>query len=59
MLACSSLKMQDVGAQRLYLENKRLNPRVGILWAVTDPAQRAELYAKMFNAPATTIVRTP
>lgn len=57
-LDCFNMKVQDAEGQRLYLENERVNLGIETLRAVTDPAQRAELYAKMFNAPATTIVRT-
>lgn len=50
-LDCFNMKVQDAEGQHLYLENERVNLGLETLRAVTDPGQRAELYAKMFNPP--------
>ncbi|MFN0030834.1 MAG: hypothetical protein ACKVOR_01595 [Flavobacteriales bacterium] len=48
-LDCYNMKLQDAAASNAYLENEKLQQAMAIIESITDPAQKATLYKKVFT----------
>jgi hypothetical protein len=55
-LDCFNAHVQEAKTQQMYLEAQKLDTALSILNGITDPVQKADAYAKMFNPVTTTIV---